>query len=146
VRLRRPILAALLILGTTATPASTGIAMPQDPPRRAVELTFLKSLPGEREHLKQYIVLNWFAMDRIARAQGLLEGFTVVDTGTDDGPWNVLVAVTYRDARGYEGIVEPFERIRRAHQTVPVAGKGLRELGAIVESRKTFEDPAHRTP
>jgi hypothetical protein len=112
---------------------------------RAVELTFLKSSPGEREQLKSFIVLNWFAMDRVAKEQGLMSAFTVMDTGTDEGPWNVLVSVTYMNEKGYEGIVEAFERIRRAHVTVRVGGKGLRELGSIVESKRLFENPAHAT-
>lgn len=53
--------------------------------RRAVELTFLKSKPGQREQLKTFIIRNWFAMDRIAKEQGLLSTFTVMDTGTDEG-------------------------------------------------------------
>jgi hypothetical protein len=47
--------------------------------------------------------------------------------------------VSYHDDRGYEGIAEAFERIRRAHATVRIDGKGLRELGTIVLSRKTLE-------
>jgi hypothetical protein len=113
--------------------------------RRAVELTFLKSNPGEREQLKSFIVLNWFAMDRIAKEQGLMSAFTVMDTGTDEGPWNVLVSVTYMNEKGYEGIAEAFEKIRRAHTTVRVGGKALRELGSIVESKRVFENPAHAT-
>jgi hypothetical protein len=113
--------------------------------RRAVELTFLKSNPGEREQLKTFIVLNWFAMDKIAKEQGLMSAFTVMDTGTDEGPWNVLVSVTYMNEKGYEGIAESFEKIRRAHTTVRVGGKGLRELGSIVESKRMFENPAHAT-
>jgi hypothetical protein len=113
--------------------------------RRAVELTFLKSNPGEREQLKTFIVLNWFAMDKIAKEQGLMSAFTVMDTGTDEGPWNVLVSVTYMNEKGYEGIAEAFEKIRRAHTTVRVGGKALRELGSIVESKRMFENPAHAT-
>lgn len=107
-------------------------------PRVAVELTFLKALPGERERLVRFIEDNWFAMDRIAVSQGLMRDYRVLETGHDDGPWNVLVEVTYADARGYAGIVDAFERIRAAHRTVPVDGKGLRELGAIVESMQTL--------
>jgi hypothetical protein len=118
-------------------------AAPSD--RRAVELTFLKSNPGQREQLKSFIVLNWFAMDKIAKQQGLMSAFTVMDTGTDEGPWNILVSVTYMNDKGYEGISEAFEKIRRAHTTVRVEGKGLRELGAIVESKRMFENPAHAT-
>jgi hypothetical protein len=54
----------------------------------------------------------------------------------------VLVAVTYTDARGYDGIAEAFETIRRAHTPVLVEGKALRDLGAIVESKRVYEDIA----
>lgn len=110
---------------------------------RAVELTFLKSNPGEREQLKNFIVLNWFAMDKIAKEQGLMSAFTVMDTGTHDGPWNVLVSVTYTDEKGYEGVADAFEKIRRSHTTVRVDGKALRDLGSIVDSKRLLENPAH---
>lgn len=131
--------ALLLAFVPTATTAS------QSTERRAVELTFLKANPGERERLKTFIVLNWFAMDKVAKAQGLMSAFTVMDTGTDEGPWNVLVSVTYMNEKGYEGIAEAFETIRRAHTTVRVQGKALRDLGAIVDSKRMFENPAHAT-
>lgn len=114
--------------------------------RRAVELTFLKSKPGQREQLKTFIIRNWFAMDRIAKEQGLLSAFTVMDTGTDEGAWNVLVSVTYMNDKGYDGIVDAFERIRRAHAPVRIDGKELRDLGAIVDSKRLFEYPASTTP
>jgi hypothetical protein len=145
-------LAALLLAGMAApsgaaTPGATtpSAEVPVADGRRAVELTFLKSLPGERENLKSFIALNWFAMDKIAKEQGLMQAYTVLDTGSDEGAWNVLVSVTYSDARGYVGIVDAFERIRRAHRTVLVDGKGLRELGRIVESKKTYEDAGQRS-
>lgn len=132
------LLAALTLFEATH---SAHAATPQS--SRAVELTFLKSKPGQREQLKTFIVMNWFAMDKIAKDQGLMSGFTVMDTGTDDGPWNVLVSVTYMDDKGYQGIAEPFEKIRRAHTTVLVDGKSLRDLGSIVDSKRLFENPAH---
>jgi hypothetical protein len=105
-------------------------------------MTFLKSLPGERDRLRQFIVRNWFAMDAVARERGLMSAYTVLDTATDEGDWNLVVVVTYPDTRGYEGIAAEFETIRRAHQTVLIDGKGLRELGAVVGSKRTFENPA----
>lgn len=106
--------------------------------RVAVELTFLKAQPGERARLVRFIEANWFAMDRIAVTQGLMRDYRVLDTGRDDGPWNVLVEVTYTDERGHAGIADAFERIRAAHRTVTIDGKGLRDLGAIVTSTQTF--------
>lgn len=133
-------------LGVLLLALAASLAMAAQPvERRAVELTFLKSNPGLREQLKTFIVLNWFAMDQIAKQQGLMSAFTVMETGTDEGPWNVLVSVTYMNDKGYEGIAEAFERIRRAHTTVRVDGKGLRDLGTIVDSKRLFENPAHAT-
>lgn len=122
-----------------------GQALASSPPaaQRAVELTFLKAHPGQREQLKQFIVLNWFAMDKIAKEQGLMRAYTILDSGSDEGAWNLLVSVTYMNDLGYPGIAEAFERIRSAHRTVLVDGKGLRELGAIVDSRRLLENPAH---
>ena len=106
--------------------------------RVAVELTFILAKPGERERVVKYIERNWFAMDAIAKTQGLMDDYRVIDTGSDEGPWNVLVEVTYRDARGYEGVREAFENIRAAHREILIDGKRLRDLGKIVESKKTF--------
>jgi hypothetical protein len=110
--------------------------------RRAVEVTFLKSNPGQREQLRTFIVANWFAMDTIAKEKGLILSFTVLDSGNDDGPWNLMVSTTYLDDKGYEGVAEAFESIRLAHKTVRVQGKTLEDLGAVVDSRKLFEVPA----
>ena len=139
--LLRAILAATLLLGTTlarADPGPAGI--------RAVELTFLKALPGQRENLKRFIVLNWFAMDRIAREQGLLHAYTIMDTGSEDGPWNVMVSTTYRDARGYSGINQAFAKIRASHRTVLVDGKPLEALGSVVDSVQLLEDASYALP
>jgi hypothetical protein len=70
-----------------------------------------------------------------------MRDYRVLDTGSDEGAWNVLVEVTYRDERGYAGIAAEFEAIRAAHTTVPIDGKDLRALGRIVESRKTYLPP-----
>jgi hypothetical protein len=131
-------------LATASSASSTGAAVLATE-RRAVELTFLKSQPGQREQLKSFIVQNWFAMDKIAKDQGLMHAYTLLDTGSDEGPWNVVVSVTYMNDKGYDGIVEAFEKIRRAHTTVRVEGKTLRDLGSIIETKRTFENPAHNT-
>jgi hypothetical protein len=108
--------------------------------QRAVELTFLKSNPDDREKLKQFIVDNWFAMDAIAVKQGLMSAYTILETGDDAGDWNLIVKVTYPNERGYDGIQDEFNKIRQAHKTILVDGKGLRDLGRIESSKKTFED------
>ncbi len=135
---------SLTVLLLAITPSMPLAAQPAE--RRAVELTFLKSQPGQREQLKTFVTKNWFAMDQVAKDQGLLVAFTLLDSGTDDGEWNVVVSVTYKNEQGYDGIAEAFERIRRAHSTVLVEGKGLRELGRIVESKRLFERAMPVTP
>ncbi len=137
------LLFASLLCAGQAFASNQPLASSQSNAQRAVELTFLKAHPGQREQLKQFIVLNWFAMDKAAREQGLMHAYTLMDTGSDEGAWNLLVSVTYTNELGYPGIAEAFERIRSAHRTVLVDGKGLRELGAIVDSRRLLEHPAH---
>jgi hypothetical protein len=78
-------------------------------------------------------------MDRIAREQGLMDAYSLLVAPAGAADWDVLVAVTYPDARGYAGIAEAFERIRKAHATVLVGGKDLRQLGRIVDSRRLLE-------
>ncbi|MGN6151092.1 MAG: hypothetical protein ACTHOH_03665 [Lysobacteraceae bacterium] len=108
-------------------------------PRVGVELTFLKSRPGERDDLIRFIEANWFAMDRIAVAQGLMRDYRLLEASDDAGDWDVVVEVTYRDERGYAGVTEAFERIRAAHRTVTVDGQDrLAAFGKIVASRRTL--------
>lgn len=127
--------AAPTALLAAETPSSQGV----NHATRAVELTFLKSLPGERDNLRQFIEKNWFAMDAIAQKQGLMAAYTVLDSGSDEGTWNILVAVTYHTPQGYEGILDAFERIRSAHKTVLIEGKSIKDLGRIVDSKKLQE-------
>jgi hypothetical protein len=125
---------------------SSAFAASEPSGRIAVELTFLKANPGQREQLKAFIVANWFAMDKSAKEQGLMRSYTVLDTGTDEGPWNVVVMVTYHNDQGYDGIKEAFEKIRRAHKTVLIEGKSLRELGTVVETKRVFGDSVQALP
>lgn len=106
----------------------------------AVEYTFLKSTPGEREALKKFIVANWFKMDAIAAERGLMSAYEVLDSGDDAEPWNVVVAVTYMNRAGYEGIAPEFEKIRRDHKKVLIDGKDFKDLGKIVMSRKLYRE------
>jgi hypothetical protein len=106
----------------------------------AVEYTFLKSAPGEREALKKFIIANWFKMDAIAAERGLMSAYEVLDSGDDAEPWNVMVAVTYMNRAGYEGIATEFEKIRRDHKPTLIDGKGFKDLGKIVSSRKLYRE------
>jgi hypothetical protein len=142
---REVLVSSVALAGVAASPTAMNATASVSDRRRAVELTFLKSKPGERETLKRFIMLNWFAMDAIAKARGLMEGYTLLEAASEEGPWNIVVQVAYPNERGYDGIVEQFERIRRDHKTVKVDGKTLPELGVIVETRRLFEDVTTRS-
>ncbi|MCZ8086549.1 MAG: nuclear transport factor 2 family protein [Brevundimonas sp.] len=142
---RRRVVSAILALPVIAFAgaASSGPAFQQGgPDARVVTLTFLKSAPGRLSQLERYVRANWFAMDEIAVQRGLFVSYGWFDTGSDEGPWNAIVMVTYRDARGFAGIQDAWSEIRAAHREVRIDGATQADLGRIVESREIFE----RTP
>jgi hypothetical protein len=127
-------------------PAATDPApAPRPPPPaapRAVELTFLRAEPGQRERLVRFLDANWLAMDRLAVARGLFLEARLLearDEGAADPAWDVVVVVTYRDTGGYESVRAPFEEIRRAHAKVLIDGLDLAALGRVVASRSLVE-------
>jgi hypothetical protein len=102
----------------------------------SVELTFLKATDGNTESLCRFITQNWFEMDKIAVEKGLMTEYRLLRSTGTDPDWDVLVVVGYPNVDGYSGIALEFEAIRAAHTTVSVNGKTLRQLGAIVSSRR----------
>lgn len=104
----------------------------------AVEWTFLKAKPGKREALRAFVIANWFAMDELAAREGLMRSYRLLDARTDDGPWDLAVEVEYFDERGYDAIKDRFDAIRAQHIVRPVDGLVLRDLGAVVGSRRLF--------
>lgn len=142
--LRIGILAASLFLAGCHTanrpePAAPVVPAPAVSPVRAVEWTFLKSNPGDRDRLRQFIILNWFALDARAKAEGLMLSYRVLDSGDDADPWNLAVEVIYPDARGSDAIMTRFNQLRAEHTKVLIEGKDLKDLGRIVSSRRVFE-------
>jgi hypothetical protein len=111
-------------------------AHPASPKAASFELTFLKASEGNIDSLCQFIKENWFEMDRIAAERGLMTEYRLLRSTGADQDWDVLVMVGYPNVDGYSGITKEFEAIRAAHTTVPVNGKTLRQLGAIVSSRR----------
>lgn len=104
----------------------------------AVEWTFLKAKPGKRDALRAFIIANWFAMDERAASEGLMRSYRLLDARTDDGPWDLAVEVEYFDERGYDAIKDRFDAIRAQHIVRPVDGLVLRDLGAVVGSRRLY--------
>ena len=78
-----------------------------------------------------------------SKARGLLDGFSVFESGSDEGAWNVVVSTIYRDARGYEAVKQDFEPIRKGHQEALIEGRGFDDLGTVVDSREMFEHPGN---
>jgi hypothetical protein len=126
------------VLAASLAGCRTGQAHDPAAPSRAVEWTFLKAKPGKRDALRAFIIANWFAMDERAVREGLMRSYRLLDTRTDDGPWDLAVEVEYHDERGYDGIKDRFETIRAEHVVQPIEGLLLRDLGAVVGSRRLF--------
>ncbi len=125
----------------TPTPASTALgALPGDAPSaRVVTQTYLKSQPGRLAQLERFVRANWFVMDEIAVRQGLFVSYEWLDSGSDEGPWNAIVMVTYNDEKGFEGIRQSWAGIQAAHKEVRPDGLALRELGRVLETRNLLE-------
>jgi hypothetical protein len=132
-------LAVLLLWGASALaaePQAPDAGVPAREGLRAVEHTTLEALPGQRARLIEFIRVNWFAMDAEAVRQGLMVSYQLLEKADDKGPGEVIVAVTYPTAEGYDAVRERFEAIRRAHRKVLIEGKDLPALGRVVGSRR----------
>jgi hypothetical protein len=125
------IMAALAL--ATSSPVQ---AKAPSPSAASFELTFLKATDGDTASLCRFITQNWFEMDKIAVERGLMTEYQLLRSTGADPDWDVLIIVGYPNVDGYSGITLEFEAIRAAHTTVPVNGKTLRQLGAIVASRR----------
>lgn len=142
---RRDMLSALLAILAWSTitlgyaEASATARPPGTTDTRVVTMTYLKSAPGKLNQLERYIRANWFAMDELAAKRGLFVSYLWLDTGSDEGPWNAIVMVTYRDAKGFAGITKEWSEIKAAHREVLIDGARQADLGRVVESREFFE-------
>jgi hypothetical protein len=106
---------------------------------RVVTLTYLQAKPGRLAQLERFVRANWFAMDEIAVQQGLFVSYEWLDAGSDEGPWNAIVMVTYNDEKGFDGIQQRWVPIQSAHKEVRPDALGMRDLGQVLETRKVLE-------
>ncbi|MFM7853190.1 MAG: hypothetical protein ACKO96_15020, partial [Flammeovirgaceae bacterium] len=106
---------------------------------KAWTFTYLKSTDGQKQNLKKFIQRNWFIYDSIAVKQGLLQSYKILEN-PESKEWDYVVVVVYNSARGYEGIQEPFEKIRSSYKKVLIDGKDLSALGKIVKSETSIEE------
>jgi hypothetical protein len=98
--------------------------------------TYIKSVDNQKIKLKKYLEKNWFAMDSIAVKQKLIAQYELYENKSTDSlaKWDYIVAVEYFNTKGYEGIAEKFEEIRKKHKTVKIEELGFKELGKVVGS------------
>ncbi len=107
-------------------------------------LTYLKSTHVDKTKVKAFLEKNWFVMDSIAVAQGLISKYELIENMDDDAnsvsEWDFIVAVEYFTPATYSAIAEKFELIRKNHKTMTVDGMVLKDMAKIVKSetvRKT---------
>jgi hypothetical protein len=126
-------------LAAEAPPApAPAPALTPDRTTASVEWTRLKAKPGERANLANFIIANWFAMDRKATEQGLITSYRLVSSIDPGGSWDLLVEVGYPTLVGYDHpeTREAFEAIRAAHTTIPIKGKTLYALGTVLGTER----------
>lgn len=133
-----PVVAMLMAAATPASAAARPVESTEAPATVAVEHTYLKAQPGERDNLIRFIEQNWFVMDAIGLRQGLFTHYALYRAADDKGDWDVLVVVGYPTPLGYDapGTAESFDAIRSATRRRLVDGKDFSQLGKIIESRR----------
>lgn len=100
--------------------------------------TYLKAKEGQKEHLKQFLEKNWFAMDSIAVQQGLFNDYQLIynnNTATE-AQWDYIVAVEYFTTGTYSDIETEWLKIKEKHETILINGKNFPELGGVVGSQQ----------
>ena len=98
--------------------------------------TYLKAKQNHKEDLKETIIKNWFAMDSVAKARGLINDYELIEniSQVDSTSWDFIVAVAYYTEGNYADIAEDFEKISQAHETVKVNGLSFPEVGSVTGS------------
>lgn len=108
--------------------------------QKAVTLTYLKSVEGEKNNLKEFLISNWLTMDSIAKKQQLIDEYALWQNKVENAEWDFIVYVKYKNEQGYEGISAAFEKIRSEHKKVLIQNKDLKQLGRISKSESVLTD------
>ncbi len=135
--MRRCFIILALLLSAFGAPQT---ASAQEPAEAGATLhvthTYLRAKQGLRDDLIAYIRANWFAMDRIGIEQGLFTSYDLLERGEiSEADWDVIVAVGYPTAQGHDapGVADAFRAIRAGHQEIKINGRGMADLGDIVQ-------------
>lgn len=128
-----------ILLASTAPGLSSTKDMPPSTATQVVERTYVKALPGQREALAEFIVANWFELDRIAKERGLFTYYRLSENLDPSADWDFEVAVGYPNADGFHNadVQARFADIRSGHTIILIDGKGLKDLGRIVRGDRT---------
>jgi hypothetical protein len=121
--------------GATGAKAQTSETS-AEPETKAVELTLLRSIDPDPNLAARFIRANWFAMDAIAQARGLMTFFNLHIDPNPREDWNLVVQVGYPDVRGFESIQPHWAEIVAAHKTVLIEGKRLPDLARVLGTRR----------
>jgi hypothetical protein len=124
------------LAGCASMRAGARSAAPPLQTTKAIELTFLRSVDPDPALAAQCIKANWFAMDAVAQARGLMTSFNLLVDPVSPQDWNLAVQVGYPDARGFESIRAAWSEIVAAHKTVLIDGKRLADLATILGTRR----------
>jgi hypothetical protein len=106
--------------------------------QKMATLTYLKSVEGEKNNLKEFLISNWLSMDSIAKKQELIEDYALWQNKTESSDWDYIVYVIYKNEKGYEGIANAFEKIRSEHKKVLIQNKDFKQLGRISKSESVL--------
>lgn len=132
---------------SAAPPASAAIGLV--PGTKLYEHTFLKAKPGQRANLAEFIIANWFPIDRKGMEEGIFTSFWLLEETGDNPAWDFVMVVGYPTDMGYgdPSTAAKFQEIRKAHVEVKIDGKSMQDLGEFVGNHrlKVVPETAPRT-
>lgn len=92
---------------------------------RVYEYTFLKSVDAKPDALLEFIVKNWFAIDKIAVEKGIIVNYQLYEA-KDQEDWNVAVAVGYANDKVTKLLRKTLRRFEKATAKSSSTEKTLR--------------------
>ena len=102
------------------------------------QLTYLKALPGQKQRLEKFILLNWFGPDERARQKGYINGFLLLRGSPGDPTWDFVVIDIFPDSSAHKLARERYRsEIMPEHKKQLVDGLDFPALGKIVAERTT---------
>lgn len=112
-----------------------------DSVERLVSRAYIQAKPGQLGRLKQFIRVNFFAIDAKAVQQGIMHSYALLERveSSDNRMWDLMLIDTWCDDQGLDAVADSFEEITRAHQKVLIDGLDFDDLGTFVGSDSVIE-------